>query len=140
MTISELTEYSVEAFRQIAVLMGQLSRRCVFTQDDLRAVIDSPDSHLYVCIEDGCIVACATLCVYVSPTGRKASVEDVVVSEECRGCHIGRDLMLYVLEQVRKTAPVEVHLTSRPSRVAANALYRSIGFQKRDTNAYRLVM
>ncbi len=30
-----------------------------------------------------------------------------------------------------------VDLTSRPSRVAANNLYKKLGFQMRDTNCYR---
>jgi len=29
-------------------------------------------------------------------------------------------------------------LTSRPSREAANQLYQSLGYERRDTNAYRL--
>jgi ribosomal protein S18 acetylase RimI-like enzyme len=32
-----------------------------------------------------------------------------------------------------------VDLTSRPSREAANRLYRRIGFQERETNVYRYV-
>lgn len=139
MMITELTSYSADAYAQIAKLMGQLSRRCVFSEDKLRAVTEDINCHLYVCTE-GEIIACATLCVYVSPTGRKASVEDVVVSENCRGRHIGRDLMLYVLERARELAPIELHLTSKPARVAANALYRSVGFLRKETNAYQMVI
>lgn len=139
MMITELTCYSDEAYAQIAKLMGQLSQRCVFSEEKLRAVTEDANCHLYVCTE-GEIIACATLCVYVSPTGRKASVEDVVVSEDCRGRHIGRDLMLYVLERARELAPIELHLTSKPARVAANALYSSVGFQKKETNVYQMVL
>lgn len=141
MMITELTFYSPDAYAQIAKLMGQLSQRCVFDEEKLRAVTEDANCHLYVCTNTGGeIVACATLCVYVSPTGRKASVEDVVVSEDCRGRHIGRDLMLYVLERARELAPIELHLTSKPVRVAANALYRSVGFLKKETNAYQMVI
>lgn len=139
MTIRELTEYSEEAYVQIAALMAQLSDRCVLGRDVLRAVVEDDHSHLYVCVDDR-IVACATLCVFVSPTGCKASVEDVVVSEECRGRHIGRELMNHVIGRARELAPVEVHLTSRPGRVAANALYASVGFERRETNVYRLIL
>lgn len=139
MMITELTSYSPDEYAQIAKLMGQLSQRCVFDEEKLREVTEDANCHLYVCTEGG-IIACATLCVYVSPTGRKASVEDVVVSENCRGRHIGRDLMLYVLERARELAPIELHLTSKPARVAANALYRSVGFLKKETNAYQMVI
>lgn len=139
MIITELTYYSDEVYAQIAKLMGQLTQRCVFSEEKLRAVIDDANCHLYVCTE-GEIIACATLCVYVSPTGRKASVEDVVVSADCRGRYIGRDMMLYVLDRARELAPIELHLTSKPARVAANALYSSVGFQKKETNVYQMVL
>ena len=31
-----------------------------------------------------------------------------------------------------------VDLTSRPAREAANALYQSLGYERRETNVYRL--
>ncbi len=137
--ITELKYYSTEAYTQLSTLMGQLSQRCVFDEDKLRAVIADANCHLYIYTE-GEIIGCATLCVYVSPTGRKASVEDVVVSQECRGRHIGRELVSYVLNRARELAPIELHLTSKPARVAANALYSSVGFQKKETNVYQMVL
>ena len=102
--------------------------------------MNSPDCHLYLLRDGGKIAGCATLCVFTSPTGRKASIEDVVVHSSFRGRGFGRLLMEHVLQEARREAPLEVHLTSRPSRVAANALYRSLGFTRRDTNAYVMVL
>ncbi len=85
------------------------------------------------------ILAVATLCVYESPTGRKASVEDVVVSQACRGQHIGKRLMEHIIAFARTNlADVDLCLTSRPHRVAANNLYRSLGFQPKETNVYKM--
>lgn len=84
------------------------------------------------------IIGCATLCVFHSPTGTKASVEDVIISSDFSGQHLGKQLMERVLEEAKKFAPIELHLTSNPMRVAANALYQSIGFQKKETNCYRM--
>lgn len=85
------------------------------------------------------ILACATLCVYESPTGRKASVEDVVVSQKSRGQHIGKRLMEHIIAFARTNlADVDLCLTSRPHRVAANNLYRSLGFQPKETNVYKM--
>ena len=85
------------------------------------------------------ILGVATLCVYESPTGRKASVEDVVVSQACRGQHIGKRLMEHIITYARTNlADVDLCLTSRPHRVAANNLYKSLGFQPKETNVYKM--
>ena len=84
------------------------------------------------------IVGCATLCPFFSPTGRKASIEDVVVSAEYRGKGIGRKLVEAAIEKAKASAPITLQLTSRPTRVAANRLYQSMGFTPKETNFYFL--
>ena len=42
-----------------------------------------------------------------------------------------------MLDRARELGCVTVDLTSRPSREAANALYRKVGFVERQTNVYR---
>ena len=41
------------------------------------------------------------------------------------------------LDRARQAGATTVDLTSRPSREAANRLYRRIGFEQRETNVYR---
>ena len=48
--------------------------------------------------------------------------------------------MEYVLEQAKAYAPIELHLTSNPMRVAANKLYQSLGFQRKETNCYQMMI
>lgn len=121
-------------------------------------VLKDSNCHLYVILEsltpnpsssstklrtgagEGRIIGCATLCVFHSPTGTKASIEDVVVSSAYRGQHLGKRLMEYVLEQAKAYAPIELHLTSNPMRVAANKLYQSLGFQRKETNCYQMMI
>ena len=89
--------------------------------------------------EEDHIAGCATLCVYDSPTGQKASLEDVVVSSKNRGQGLGELLVQHVIEYARRElGNVDIHLTSRPHRVAANKLYQKLGFEKRETNAYEM--
>lgn len=150
MEIQELHNYTQAQFEDLKQLIAELSDRVNLTQTDLMLVLKDSNSHLYVILEsltpgtspkdEGRIIGCATLCVFHSPTGTKASIEDVVVSSAYRGQHIGKQLMEYVLEQAKAFAPIELHLTSNPMRVAANKLYQSIGFQKKETNCYQMTI
>lgn len=137
-TLKELCSWDSADYPCFVELMRQLDPLRTVTEEMLRNVVSAENSHLFVARDGMRIVGCATLCVYDSPTGRKASVEDVVVLDACRGRHLGRRLMEAVLEEARRHAPLEVHLTSRPSRAAANAMYARMGFALRETNAYRL--
>lgn len=158
MEIQELQHYTQAQFKDLTQLMFELSDRVNFTQTDLMLVLKDSNSHLYVILDilplspssssakhrtgagEGRIIGCATLCVFHSPTGTKASIEDVVVSSAYRGQHLGKQLMEYVLDQAKAYAPVELHLTSNPMRVAANKLYKSLGFQKKETNCYQMMI
>jgi len=141
MDISEIRQWDGGLFPDLQALMKELSERRTVTEGMLQAVVEDPGSHLYVLrAPDGRIAGCATLCIYQSPTGRKGSVEDVVVLSAFRGQGLGRRLMEHVLSEARKYSPIELHLTSRPSRVAANALYQALGFTRRETNAYGLTL
>ena len=136
--INELQNYTQAKFEELKQLMSELSDRVNFTQTDLMLVLKDSNCHLYVILDGERIIGCATLCVFHSPTGTKASIEDVVVSSAYRGQHLGKQLMEYVLEQAKEYAPIELHLTSNPKRVAANKLYQSLGFQKKETNCYQM--
>lgn len=123
-------------YHQLESLLGQLSSNSHLTPEILNQVIK--DAFLFVAKDGERIAGCATLCPFVSPTGRKASIEDVVVSTEYRGRGIGRKLVEAAIEKAKEFSPVTIQLTSRPSRVAANHLYQSMGFTQKDTNFYYL--
>lgn len=140
MEIQELQNYTQTQFEDLKLLMSELSDCVVFTQMDLMKVLKDSNSHLYVIFDGEHIIGCATLCIFHSLTGTKASVEDVVVSSSYRGQHLGKLLVEYVLEQAKLYAPIKLYLTSNPKRVVANHLYQSIGFQKKDTNSYQMTI
>ena len=85
----------------------------------------------------GAIVGVSTLAVFPIPTGRRGWVEDVIVDEVSSGNGIGRLLIEAMLDRARSLGCATVELTSRPSREAANHLYRKVGFAQRETNVYR---
>ena len=61
-----------------------------------------------------------------------------VVDEAARGLGVGEALTRLALETARTFGARTVELTSRPSREAANRLYQRIGFERRETNLYRI--
>ena len=83
------------------------------------------------------IVGSLTLAMFRIPTGYRAWIEDVVVDTAVRGRGIGDKLNRVALDKARDAGANTVDLTSRPSREAANRLYKRIGFEQRETNVYR---
>ncbi len=83
------------------------------------------------------IVGTLTLVVFRIPTGLRAWVEDVVVDDSVRGRGVGSALTREALRRAEAAGARTVDLTSRPSREAANRLYRRLGFELRETNVYR---
>ena len=135
--MEEQTVYSPQLYDTVCRLVGQLTRRPVGVDADLlRNLIASENSHLLFLRQNSLVVGMATVGMYLSPTGRKAWIEDLVVDEAFRGKKVGRKLMEEVMAFVRKSAPVTLMLTSKPARVAANALYRSMGLEIKETNVY----
>lgn len=140
MHIYRLTTFTPEQYTDLLALMNVLSEHAEFSEQKLRDTIACPTTQLFVAEAEGHLVGCATLCTFCSPTDRKASVEDVVVSPAHRGQGIGRALMQSLLDAARALAPITLQLTSRPHRQAARALYASLGFTPKDTGFYKLTL
>ena len=80
--------------------------------------------------DDGSIVGVSTLVTFPIPTAIRAWVEDVIVDEASNNQGIGRQLLDAMVERARQLGAKTVDLTSRPSREAANHLYRKAGFER----------
>jgi ribosomal protein S18 acetylase RimI-like enzyme len=121
-------------------LVPQLSRsNPPPTVNELGDVVSSPATDLFIAIDDtGTVIGMATLAVFRIPTGLRAWIEDVVVDEAGRGQGVGEALTNAMIDWARDRGCRTVDLTSRPSREAANRLYKRAGFVLRDTNVYRL--
>ena len=79
-----------------------------------------------------------TLAIVTVMTGTTAHVEDVVVDSKARGRGVGELIMRELVSMAREARADQVTLTSRPSREAANRLYRRLGFALGQTNYYSL--
>jgi ribosomal protein S18 acetylase RimI-like enzyme len=87
--------------------------------------------------QGGAVVGALTLVVFRIPTGIRAWIEDVVVDASARGKGVGEAMSREALRIAEARGARSVDLTSRPSREAANRLYRKLGFVQRETNVYR---
>lgn len=139
MDITLLTEVTDEVVEAFARLIPQLSSSAVVpTKTELQEIADN-DSLLIARDpqQGGKIVGTLTLVTFRIPTGIRAWIEDVVVDSSERGKGIGEALTVAALKRAAELGAKTVDLTSRPSREAANRLYRRVGFELRESNLYR---
>lgn len=140
MHIEQALNVTDELYRSLQRLIPQLTKNNPAPgRDELARLLNSKSSTLLIARHPdatGDIVGVLTLAVYLVPTGIRSVIEDVVVDEKVRRLGIGEALLLHAIELAREAGASGVTLTSNPRREAANALYQSIGFQRRETNAY----
>lgn len=142
----ELLDVVTDDLREaMALLIPQLSRSSgPMSEEALQRFISQPNVHLFVFrpdvedVQEGVpILGMLSLATFEIPTGVRAWIEDVVVDEAARGQGAGQALVEAAVEYAQTIGARTVDLTSRPSREAANRLYRRAGFELRETNVYR---
>ena len=135
--VSKITE---EIYNAILMLVPQIGiNKPKPSREDLQLLIDSESSKLVIARlpdENSSVVGMLGISIYRVPTGVRSIVEDIVVDKNFRGKGIAKALMYKSMEIAREAGASAVTLTSNPQRVEANQLYISLGFQKRNTNAY----
>jgi ribosomal protein S18 acetylase RimI-like enzyme len=138
-TVNFAGEVTEELLDGLNRLLPQLSSTASpLTFGDLEKIVSSTSCHLLVARNEDVIVGSLTLVIFAIPTGVRAWIEDVVVDERSRGAGVGEALSIAAIDEARRRGVRSIDLTSRPSREAANALYRKLGFELRDTNVFRL--
>lgn len=140
MYIEEVMEPTEELQLALQRLTPQLGiHKAPLGMAELAALLRSEGSTLLVARhpdKTGEIIGMLSLTVYPVPTGIRSIVEDVVVDERMRNRGVGEALVRRAIELARESGAQGISLTSNPQREAANRLYRSLGFELRDTNAY----
>lgn len=146
MSVELVTESSPEIVDAMARLVPQLSRSAApFDAAATERFLSQDSVHLFVFRPDAAhgatpILGMLSLAVFEIPTGLRAWIEDVVVDGEARGQGAGQALVEAALAHARALGARTVDLTSRPTREAANRLYRRCGFAQRETNVYRYAL
>ena len=133
--IADITDEDLAAVNR---LIPQLSRSAPpLTGDALGQIVSWDGNYLLIARDGDRVVGMLTLVTFPIPTGLRAWIEDVVVDEAARGQGVGAALTQEAVRRARAVGARTVDLTSRPTRQAANRLYERLGFELRETNAYR---
>lgn len=136
--LRDVTDDVVEALRR---LVPQLSASAAGPDAvALMQTIAQPGMTVLVARADGDIVGALTLLTFRTPWGMRARIEEVVVDEDARRHGAGSALVRAAIDRSREFGADRVDLTSRPTRAAANEMYQSLGFRRRETNVYRYLV
>ena len=140
MYIEKVVEVTDEVFAAILRLIPHLtSNKGLPTSEEIVSLIQSESSTLWMARypdQNGEITGMLTISIYRVPTGLRSIVEDVVVDPEFRRRGIAQGLLQAAIRSAHEAGANGVALTSNPKRAAANLLYQSMGFEKRETNSY----
>ena len=138
-SIIEIKTYSPEYHEAMQRFLNQLTTSpMVLTEGMFQQLLASENSHLFFIMKDEQIAGMLTVGIYYSPTGGKAWIEDVVVDETFRGQGLSKLLVAHAIEFVKSQQIPLLMLTSNPKRIAANKLYQAMGFERKETNVYRM--
>lgn len=124
----ELQSQLTELYKELNAELKQL---------ELASILKNKDSiHVSVCMDEERLVGIAMMATYKVISGFKGMIEDVIVSSHYRGKGIGRKLMEKLLEQAEHQKLDAILLFSGHHRKAAISLYKSLGFNLKDSGLY----
>ena len=138
--VEELCSYSPQDLADLDALMHELSATSFCNEELLNNALNDANVHVYVIRDEGHIVATGTLCIKHTLEFTIADIESVVVSSQYRGRGYGKELMAAMVEAAKKMNVHHIQLTSNPARVAANRLHQDLGFERYETNCYKLLL
>lgn len=139
MAVELVEEFSEELLEAFSRLIPQLSSSAqALNAQQIKEFCEQEGVYFLVFrSEEGKILGMLSLATFKIPTGKRAWIEDVVVDSAARGQGAGQALVEAAVRHAKKVGAKTVDLTSRPTREAANRLYRRCGFKQRQTNVYR---
>lgn len=134
LSLNDVTE-SIE--KQIKNLFNQLNSD--IKQQSISDVLAQGNDFVCVCCWDNnSLVGMASMGTYKVISGHKGIVEDVVVSSNYRGKGLGRKLMNILIEEGKQLNLTEVLLFTGHHRKPAITLYKSLGFNQKESGMYVL--
>jgi len=139
--IEAAREASAELVAALTALLPQLNPNLPApTSEHLAVLLDDPGATLLIARDGDAIVGTALVIVYPTTMRVESRIEDVVVDGAARGRGIGEALIRECIEVARRRGASIVELQTARVRLAANRLYERMGFERRDSNPYRMTL
>lgn len=141
MKIERVKQYAEKTHERINFFLEVLTeKKRDMSIEQFESLLDNPHIHLFLAYDSDTqeTVGMITLAVNSLCTGKRAWVEDVVVDPAHQGKGYGRKMMEFIIQYAQKENVDSLMLTSRATRVAANTLYQTVGFEQRETNVYQI--
>ncbi|MFJ1472738.1 GNAT family N-acetyltransferase [Capnocytophaga cynodegmi] len=134
----EKTNITSSIEKQIQDLFSELSDIQTVSLEKLFSLAQSP--YIALCTDENKIVGMATMAVYDVISGRKAWIEDVVVSSNYRQKGIGERLTQFLIEKAKELEVNMLLLYSNPKREAAHRLYKRMGFLDKGSTLFAMTI
>jgi ribosomal protein S18 acetylase RimI-like enzyme len=142
-SVEQITAFYPEITNSINELLMELDPDSKqLSHDDVKSIIENSNNYLLVAktSPDNKVAGMITLIAVNAPSGKKGLMEDFVVGKNYREKGIGTKLIRELIIKAREVGMSHIDFTSNPQRVDANKLYQNLGFKKRDTNVYRIIL
>ena len=136
--VEEIISYTPGDLLDLDALMHELSAASFCNEELMKNALNDANVYVYVIRDCDHIVATGTLCIKHTLEFTIADIESVVVSSKCRGRGYGKELMTAMIEAAKKMNVHHIQLTFNPARLAANQLYQELGFERYETNCYKM--
>jgi len=121
-------------FEELKKLITQLDASADIKEINLfRSILNGYMSRKYA---DGKLVGVGWIFPRRTLLRKQAVIEDVVVDSSQRGKGYGKEITLDLMRWAQENAIEVIELTSGSHRIAANELYKKVGFQLHPTNHY----
>lgn len=126
----------IELFHQ---LVAEPKKFNYFQNLNIDLLIRDRNCHCLVIEHEGKVVGFGSIIIFLTPVhGFKGRIEDVVIHKDHRGQGLGKKLAKELIKIAKSKNVRSIHLTSKPSRAAAHNLYKTLGFEQKDTGVYVL--
>jgi ADP-ribose pyrophosphatase YjhB (NUDIX family)/GNAT superfamily N-acetyltransferase len=117
-------------------LVAQLDPTAVVNEQSLyKAVVDGYVSKIE---KNGKLLGMGWIFPRQTMLRHQAVVEDMIVAESQRGKGWGEKILRDLIAWAKQQGVQVIELTTNPKRIAANSLYRKLGFKLHETNHYLL--